>query len=113
VRKHLAGAIAYLRESRLGYDRRVWDCIGELRLAEDESAETFPQLAVQIRRERLVIHRWACDPANAVVVGNSVVYKVYTGPDLPLEDLIDEATRMRIGLEDNAMKGVNSERRDS
>lgn len=94
VRKHLATAMCYLAESKLGYPERIWRCVGEMRLAEDEAAEQYPAFALTIRVERMRYLEHACDAGRARFVDaemRRVVHDVFPGR-CAIQDLIDTAT---------------------
>lgn len=64
VRKHLASAMCYLTESKLGYPDHIWRVIGQLSLAEDECVNKLPKLAIDIRVIRRELMEIACDSNN-------------------------------------------------
>lgn len=64
TRKHLAKAMCYLTESRIGYPNYLWRVIGEMCLAEDECADWHPELAESIRKIRKDFQLFASDPIN-------------------------------------------------
>lgn len=57
VRKHLAAADVLMDEARQGYPEHRWRAIGNLVEAARESAVRFPELAAQIRAQRLKLEK--------------------------------------------------------
>lgn len=55
VRKHIGAAVGLMNEAHLGYPPHRWLAVGELYLAEEESLCDYPELAVKIREQRLVV----------------------------------------------------------
>lgn len=56
-RKHIATAMVYENESRLGYPLHHWLAVGELCAAENEVVNKYPELATTTReyRKKLMI----------------------------------------------------------
>ena len=95
VRKHLAKAMCYLDESKVGpYAHYIWRAIGELGLAEDEAANEYNGFANDIRLERMKLMEFACAKGNFnIFTTHGFKYKLYLN-DNSIPKLIDRASEL-------------------
>lgn len=92
VRKHLSTAWAYLLESRAAYPKRIFNCIGELVLAEHESSLKYPGIAEDIRNARIEILNFANNSDNSWIDEDEKVHYDLFYKESGISDLIDKVT---------------------